>query len=354
MNEHKALARQIAQALNETNVYLIGQVIDIFGPEFTQKLVEQTLQVEAQGGVPTVEGDRQRTPGGVFFYLAREYTTKSTDRKRLRTPFNPRAKKAKAGDPNQPNHDGQPTVVEPADILPKFEWDAREEIYRILDSGKGEASTVKMTLIGRPNRVEKRLDVVIARFTHSHKLPVGLPKGVPQPPAQPTEYAVYIAAKQWRPLESSLVANAEAGIVVEGICAYDPALPGLAVFATKVMLKQVKKRDLQAPGEDQSGDAATASARPAASRQGPKQAAKPAVKPPPPPPSPEQQATLEEARQRLTEARAAEDGARAELERLKSLPAAEQVGLAQTLQTLQQAKRQREQLEGRFPQLRRM
>src|SRR5690348_17061273 len=62
----------IATQLNESNTRLIQQIIEAIGPEATQAHLRQALEVEANGGMLTADGRRRRTPGGVFFLLARK------------------------------------------------------------------------------------------------------------------------------------------------------------------------------------------------------------------------------------------------------------------------------------------
>ena len=41
------------------------------GTNFAEALLKETEEVEANGGLMTIDGERRRTKGGVFFYLAR-------------------------------------------------------------------------------------------------------------------------------------------------------------------------------------------------------------------------------------------------------------------------------------------
>lgn len=69
------VARQIAQQLGEQKHFackLINDIVNYYGVEFAQDLLKETLQIEENGGMMTLKGDRRRTPGGVFIYLARE------------------------------------------------------------------------------------------------------------------------------------------------------------------------------------------------------------------------------------------------------------------------------------------
>lgn len=69
------LAQTIAQELGETDqavIHKIMRIIELLGVAFTQEILQETRQVEAQGGLMVLDKSRRRTPGGVFFYLTRQ------------------------------------------------------------------------------------------------------------------------------------------------------------------------------------------------------------------------------------------------------------------------------------------
>jgi len=64
----------IAEELGETEEAPLAQLHDIVlycGTGFAQAILDETKEIEAGEGIPTSDGQRRRTPGGVFFYLAR-------------------------------------------------------------------------------------------------------------------------------------------------------------------------------------------------------------------------------------------------------------------------------------------
>src|SRR3954464_10205933 len=77
----KALAREIADALNEPNIILIKRIIGVLGLERTQMFFREAVEQEAQGGLLRKDGER-RTPGGAFFYGVRG-NIPATERKLL-------------------------------------------------------------------------------------------------------------------------------------------------------------------------------------------------------------------------------------------------------------------------------
>lgn len=74
-NEVQALAAEIADKLEETAKRprtQIRRIIEECGADFARQLLADSLEVEAQGGMETLDGKRRRTVGGVFFKLAKE------------------------------------------------------------------------------------------------------------------------------------------------------------------------------------------------------------------------------------------------------------------------------------------
>ncbi|MGB7342053.1 MAG: phosphorylated adapter RNA export RNA-binding domain-containing protein [Phototrophicaceae bacterium] len=73
--ERKKAAQTIAKELKEKNYLLIIRIIEVAGIDFAHKLLDQTRQVQADGGMLTHDKSRKRTLGGVYFYLARTNLT---------------------------------------------------------------------------------------------------------------------------------------------------------------------------------------------------------------------------------------------------------------------------------------
>ena len=69
-----AVASEIAGQLGETEPEpraQIARVVEHCGVEFARKILRKTLDAEAKGGILVKSGERRRTPGGVFFFLAK-------------------------------------------------------------------------------------------------------------------------------------------------------------------------------------------------------------------------------------------------------------------------------------------
>jgi len=66
---------QIAKALGEVEEIPLTQiagVVRVLGDDGAQALLKETLEIEAKGGQLLADGTRRRSPGGVFFQLARK------------------------------------------------------------------------------------------------------------------------------------------------------------------------------------------------------------------------------------------------------------------------------------------
>lgn len=97
-NNTKILADAIADRLGERESHprkLIHSIIERCGAAFARDILAQTLEIEGQGGMMTEDGQRRRTSGGVFFYLAKGQMP-SDVRKRL-FPYRYERKKRAAG-----------------------------------------------------------------------------------------------------------------------------------------------------------------------------------------------------------------------------------------------------------------
>ncbi len=217
----------IADQLGETEDVprrMIRRAVQTLGAERARALLAEALAVEAGGGLPLPDGSRRRTPGGVFFHLVRAQAAPAE-----RKAIFPRGRGSRAG--------GAPAA-------PAFTWDDYGALAPTLARGLGEASTVKITVIGRPQQVQARGEVVVVPL-RSEKLPT-LPKGLPTPPAGGTAYAVLIARKQWQKVAEALQQPGDR-LVVEGYPTLDPRFPGITVLATNVTTTalQAAKREAQ-------------------------------------------------------------------------------------------------------------
>ncbi len=169
----------------------------------------------------------KRTLGGIFFYLVRIQV--SDDEAMLIN----RAWRWQQWKQRQPNKPKAPAAL-PQPTLPPFVWDEADPIIAELTAQPGEASTVKVTVIGRPSQVVERQGVIILAL-RSTKAPT-LPKGLPSLPATPTNYMVFVAQKQWNKVREAMQQPDDA-LIVEGYPVHEPRFAGITVYATQVTTK---------------------------------------------------------------------------------------------------------------------
>ncbi len=205
-------------------IRIITRIVDRLGPDRARALLGQALTSEASGGLLLPDG-RRRTPGGTFLFLVRTAPDLSTDDRAYIFP--------KAGYHAQGAGRGTPTPASPAPAAPApLVW--TDDTYRALtqqlqQDKPGRATTVKITVIGRPGTaVEQGQAVVVALV--SEKVP-DLPKGLPAPPTG-THYTVFVARKPWTKVAEALATDPEDAAIIEGYAALDPRVEGSAVYAT--------------------------------------------------------------------------------------------------------------------------
>lgn len=303
--EVRAAARAIAQRLGETERQPIAQIraiIRLCGLEFAEKLVEEALAVEANGGLMTRDGQRRRTLGGVYFFLARG-----------RMGHGPR------------HRIFGPSQRELAAMPPPLVWEERRAVVEALSDARGELRTVKVTLIGRPGRVQRFKDVVVTTMTHTGRH-ASLPRGVPPLPEQPTLYTVYIAARQWRRIEQALQDDPADELLIEGVAAYDPQVSGIAVHATNATTRHTLARK-------QAAAAARTATSPAET---------------PADPTPSTASAPPEVKQKLDELQAAARMYRQKIAALQAKPPHQRFGLEMTQKLLKNTEQELQALRAKY------
>jgi len=210
---------------------LITRIVDRLGPDRARALLGQALTVEAQGGLTLPDGTR-RTPGGVFFFLVRTSAEINREDKAYIFP-------RQGGHPSQAGGAGA-SAPSPPPPLPPAAWtdDDDRAINQHLHDETGRATTVKITVIGRPAKVLDRGQVIVLSVRQDTA--PSLPKGLLEP-ATGTRYALLIAAKQWTKVAAALDADPEDALIAEGYPSLDPRFPqGITVHATSVTTKRLQ------------------------------------------------------------------------------------------------------------------
>jgi hypothetical protein len=261
-SEESALAQHVVTTLGEDNPDALRQIealVHRCGMAMVEQTLAETLRVEAEGGLMVVSGERRRTPGGVFLHLMSRQITPEIRRETIylyQGKKNKGKKKAKSDSADAETVAAQQKQPKIKPELPM--WDVYHSFEAELSSTRGVATTVKITLIGRPGAIKIQQETVITRVEHVVKASA-LPKGVPQPPTTPTIYTVYMGLKQWRKVENALKENAQDAMIIEGVCAFDPQIQGMVVFASNTTTKGLEA----AKREGQKEKAASAEAPPA-------------------------------------------------------------------------------------------
>ncbi len=121
-----------------------------------------------------------------------------------------------------------------------FYWDDRVDILEDLLLQTGVATTVKMTLVGRPGRIEEQGNTVMVAMQHFLRRH-GYPRGVPVPPDTPTQYLLFISSKQWKKVAPALAEQPDDLLIVEGQGIFDPEIPGMSIFVTSVTTRTMQQ-----------------------------------------------------------------------------------------------------------------
>jgi Phosphorylated adapter RNA export protein, RNA-binding domain len=232
----KLIAEQLGESAEEPTAQIyravkklgIGQALDF---------LRQTHEFEGQGGRMVTDGSRRRTPGGVFFLLIKERvpveTTKHIFKKR--SLYQQAAQKKKAAAQVESQESRAPAAA-------PMTWADRLAVLTELNAEKGQVTTVKITLIGRPGRIVERGACIVTSM-ESTKIPA-LPKGLPTPPQASTSYTVYVAVKQWRKVADA-IKDQDDVLIVEGYPHLDAEAKTVAVFATNTTTKNLQAAQRQ-------------------------------------------------------------------------------------------------------------
>ena len=122
----------IIQALNETDEQprkQIAEIVDVLGDDVALGLLNEVKSVQDTGGLAVRDGTRQRTPGGVFFSLAKAKLPKA-DRNRIFRLRPPKPVVAEAP-PSEPTRAATPAPKPPR------EDDGRRRIVEFSAAPKG-------------------------------------------------------------------------------------------------------------------------------------------------------------------------------------------------------------------------
>jgi hypothetical protein len=209
---------EIAKQLNEPNTELIGKIVNAIGIERVNEYLQKTLTIEAESGMMTRDGERRRTPGGVFFYVVKDNLSKAEQKQIF---------------PKMPGTQPKKKVIQ------AVSWEDAQKIAVAINQTPGKGATVKLTLVGRPKKVAKAGEGAVV-VSLQGKPPGALPKGLPVPPETGITWAVFIVNKQWNKVKDSMSQNANDSLIVEGYPLVDKNGVGI-VLATNVKSKLMEQ-----------------------------------------------------------------------------------------------------------------
>lgn len=192
-----------AETLQEPNVDLLAAVAGEIGMDRFEALLQETLVTEAAGGMMLGDGSRRRTPGGVFFFLARKTMTGS-QRQRIFPPSMDNLQQAAQAQ-------AAPSLAVAMGLI--------RATGNIPPEKKGKA-TVKTTVIGRVKQIKPMGEFVLAVITP--RGPEPMPKGLPPvPDPGASSIAVFVVRNQWPRVEAALKADPKDALIAEGYLALD-------------------------------------------------------------------------------------------------------------------------------------
>ncbi|MDX2077629.1 MAG: phosphorylated adapter RNA export RNA-binding domain-containing protein [bacterium] len=228
IKRERAFADEISDALGETQEKPRNQIRNVVrycGIEFTQAIYDDMLEIEANGGMLVLTGERRRTQGGVFFQLVRERVDQDT-RERIFVYW----------------VYSQKQFVSKESIYEPFIYAERAQVLMRLLADPGEVEEVNITLIGRYKEIERRQALVIVAMRATVADGFTMPAGVPIPPKE-TDFVVYISIRQWEKAEPILQADETDLLMVTGFCAYDEEMKALAVYTTHASTRKTYKTE---------------------------------------------------------------------------------------------------------------
>ena len=201
-----------------------------------QEWIARAREIEDAGGMLTKDdqGERRCTFGGVFFAVAKQAITDPEQRRAIFV----------LADPQRHRRKKENAKASPTSSPLGHRWENRGEWTETLENG--EATTVKVTIVGRPGKPVERQGFTLVRMIHTPKLD-SLPKGLPIPAKAPaTPYVLYIGGKQWRKVAEA-IRNPEDVLICEGIQFWDEQYQVLTVFCTTCTTKLLQKAQRPPP-----------------------------------------------------------------------------------------------------------
>lgn len=227
--------RAIGDILQEPNLPQIERTAAAVGMERVEELLQETLAVEAAGGMLAGDGVRRRTPGGVFFQLARRVMPPKPP-KPAPPPTPPKAPKPRPTK-QRDSRSGSPSLNDALGLL--------RAAVSIPADKKGPA-LVKITVIGRPKQFKtmETCTMVVMGLKAPPPMPRGLP---PVPDTSKATVTVFVENRQWSRVESALKANPRDELIAEGYPVNDVRNQLTGVWAVSCTTKGMERARRERP-----------------------------------------------------------------------------------------------------------
>lgn len=236
--EHYKLTLQIAADLKEETHGARGQIsriITLMGEEYAVNIAKKSVEIEQNGGMMTLLGNRKRTLGGIFFYHVRQ-DVKGTEF--LSEIFPPLIWKTKKSSTPETNEKGEE--------LPTFVFEERGDIIAKLGDGAA-LGNAKALLRGSIVDYEEGTTYVRLNMRYSGKAPT-FPRGLPVPSLSESVFEVYVKPSHWQNVKS-YATNPEDAVIVEGTCVSKPDGSGVRLYCTNISTLQILKNK-HAPSQE--------------------------------------------------------------------------------------------------------
>ncbi len=204
----------------------IKRIIKLLGEDFAKEILARVREVEANGGMLTFKGDRRRTPGGVFFHLAREAM--------------PVEAKYQIFDRW---HAKRVYLQEKQSDYEPFDWENRKNLLDQSQANKGEVIDMEVILKGRPEVIGRYENLVILSMADQINPNITWPVGVPNPPDIPVQYTLYVGALQWKKVGEMLDKFKTDEVIAEGQMAYDAETESMAVYVLRLTTRKLKREE---------------------------------------------------------------------------------------------------------------
>lgn len=200
------VAVQIADQLGETEDEpreMIARAVKYLGAETALGWLQETLEIEAKGGMWLRDGSRRRTTGGVFFKLLQERIAK-THRLSIFYP-------------------------EYEQVFTLNEAELTERLANVEQWPLATAQQANFSLIGRPAAIpppdiSPETPYVVFELTTPPERAPKFAKGLP-PMTAPATYRILAPAQQWQRIAPELIERPDAEVLLIGFPAVDPRSP---------------------------------------------------------------------------------------------------------------------------------